>query len=494
VPGPLYHDEFSYLLGADTFLHGRLTNPTPPVPIAFETIHENISPTYQSMYMPGNALALTAGAAVGLPWLTVVLLTAVLCGTIYWMVAGWLPRSYALFAGLATVAITGNLNWWFDNYFCLALTSIGTALVLGSLPRIAKTRATRWALLAGLGLSVLILTRPYEGACVTAPCLLGLLWALRGAGLQRLSALVAAACAVPAIAVSWLLDYNRRGTGHALLFPYMVNLVRYHITGPFLFSRMHALPVYDLETLRRFYIAAEVPQFEFVHGHPWLFLAHKITVYDLAVAFGFGLPLLAGLIYLLRTRREDLRWLPLLGFCGLVVNVSLMAWSPFPQYIAPAFPLLLLLVAFGYLQIRRLSFAKIAGAHLTRGLALAQLLFVLVLFGYRVSEADDYPEPQYVSKDRAAVAAEVLHHPGKQLCLVRYTPTHASWQEWVFNGADLQGERLLWARSLDPQTDRAVIAAFPGRQVWLVTPDFAGHLVAPYDPSIPFPATPQPHP
>ena len=85
------------------------------------------------------------------------------------------------------------------------------------------------------------------------------------------------------------------------------------------------------------------------------------------------------------------------------------------------------------------------------------------------------------------MAAEVLSQPGKQLCLVRYTADHDGWQEWVFNGADPGDATLVWARSLNPETDQQVIAAYPGRTVWLVTPDQATQLVQPYSPAILFP-------
>jgi Glycosyltransferase family 87 len=139
----------------------------------------------------------------------------------YWMVSAWLPRPYALVAGLLALGITGNLNWWFDNYFCIALACLGATLVLGSLPRIAEKRTWQSTFALGTGLVLLMFTRPYEDFWIAFPCVVVLIWNLRRAGARTLASLAAVPVALLATTSIWLLYYNWRGTGHAFLFPYM---------------------------------------------------------------------------------------------------------------------------------------------------------------------------------------------------------------------------------------------------------------------------------
>jgi hypothetical protein len=165
IPLPFVPDDFSFLLAADTFAHGRLANPTPPMWVHFETIHVSMQPMYMSMYFPAGGLVLAAGKVLfGCPWFAVLLVTALMCAAVCWMLQAWLPPGWALLGGILVILRIGLFSYWINSHSAASsLAALAGALVLGAAPRLTRKPRPLEAILLGVGMGLLAISRPYEG-------------------------------------------------------------------------------------------------------------------------------------------------------------------------------------------------------------------------------------------------------------------------------------------------------------------------------------------
>src|SRR5258708_39618198 len=57
--------------------------------------------------------------------------------------------------------------------------------------------------------------------------------------------------------------------------------------------------------------------------------------------------------------------------------------------------------------------------------------------------------------------------------------------QWIYNGADIDGSRLVWARDLGDAENAQLAASMVGRSVWMVDPNVEPARLTAYDPLTP---------
>jgi hypothetical protein len=480
IPEPKFHDEFSYLLAADTFALGRLTNPTHPMWIHFESFHIIQQPTYMSKYPPAQGLVLAIGKLIaGHPIVGVWISFGFMCAAISWMLCVWVSPRWALLGGAFALInpVVGIAGYWAQSYWGGAVAATGGALVLGGIKRLMGHPRVHVSLLTGMGLAILANSRPFEGLLVSLPASIFLVIRIFSHPLRvSIQRIIVPLVIVLSLTILGMGFYNLRIAGNPLRMPYNIYEEAYAMAPIFLWQKLPPEPEYRHKVIRDFH-ATYALQFYTSQRSISGFLTknvYSLVALELGITNVLLIPVLIAFPILvpwtLRNRWANrgflIYFVLILGFL-----TETFRWS---HYLAP-------IIGLNYYFV--LTALRLVRWHYRRAghLVLWQTVFVAIIallaFLYGAIKIDKSSSWQ---GQRAKLLDQLKQQDGKHLIVVNYGPGHSFHNEWVYNEADIDHSTVAFARAINSTQDCQLVEYFKSRRIWSLDADRSIPKLEPY--------------
>ncbi len=490
-PQPFVHDEWAYLLGADTFASGRLTNPAHPLWQFFEACHIIVHPTYTMKYQPGQSAFLALGKVLfGDPYWGVVISVGLMAGAICWMMQGILLPGWSLIAGLFTAAVFGGGHYWIQSYWGGAVAALASALMIGAFTRIVYRGRYSCIWIFTAGAVIGLLARPYETGVLSAILTIALIvvhvrmrsWAaLRKLAWPYASGMLAWAC--------FQMYYDWRITGNALKLPYMLHEKQYSVTPSFWILPTRNVPKPWSPAVYSMHWVQDKNKYETLRNMGWVrrtaMLLHRAITADAAdPRFPTTLPELLG----------ALRYVPLLAplfwfsrrarrltvlATALGLSTCLTLWG-FLHYFGPFIVTELALI---FLLVSYLRMLNVHGRRAGNVLVALILLYLpfkpLLLARSEIAAFSNGGNVPFV-RARAGITRALQRAAGRHLVIVRYARDSHPRDEWVYNSANIDAQTIIWAGDRGAVENRKLLAYYPGRHIWALYPDETPVRLEPY--------------
>ena len=195
---------------------------------------------------------------------------------------------------------------------------------------------------------------------------------------------------------------------------------------------------------------------------------------------------LALILFLFAVRTWHQAWLPV---TCLIFALGVNFFPAFQFHYLAAIVCLFLLMA-----IQGLRCLPPPAARFLALLGLAQFAFAYAAHvvdkgGYDLWTSINHTNPER----RREIAQDLTKIEGRLLIFVRYAPNHPFQEEWVYNAADIDSQRVVWARDLGDQENQKLLAYYNNeRTPVLFEPDARPLELKPWSPEPPPPPSPTP--
>jgi len=111
------------------------------------------------------------------------------------------------------------------------------------------------------------------------------------------------------------------------------------------------------------------------------------------------------------------------------------------------------------------------GASLVRAVPLICCAMIILRVTAILAHAQIEPSWPRGNLDRARIVRTLQNSSGDHLILVRYGASHRADTEWVYNAADIDHARIVWARDMGAKENQEFLQYFKNRRVWMLDPD-----------------------
>jgi hypothetical protein len=257
-----------------------------------------------------------------------------------------------------------------------------------------------------------------------------------------------------------------------------VNRETYSVARYFYGQAAYPEPAYHHNVIRDFYAGLESQEFALAHTPAGVFLqlAKKL---GMGWAFYLSPILTVPLLLLARIARDRrVRLLLVVGAASLVASALVIFFNI--HYVAPIVPVILAVIVQGVRHLRTCRWeGRQAGLFLARSIVVMCVLMIPV----QVQILAAAPKPgtlAAIGPERAAIEGQLRSVPGGQLVLVRYEPQHPPLWDWVYNRADIDHTKVVWARDMGADQNEELLRYYNHRRVWLLHADASPPRLEPY--------------